>query len=165
MRHSDPLDILLIHNHWANRLIIQTCATLTPEQFHHAFEMGRGSLHNNMVHIVGAMRRWTDMLEGRELRPRIESDPPRTTDQLSAILEEATSDLDQTARSHPGDEIISAMRDGKKYSFTRGGVLTHVTTHGMHHRAQCLNMLRQLGVSPVPAPGVIDWIAAEDRIE
>jgi uncharacterized damage-inducible protein DinB len=36
-------------------------------------------------------------------------------------------------------------------------VLTHVTTHGMHHRAQCLNMLRQLGVTPLPPSSVTEW--------
>ncbi|MFN0010846.1 MAG: DinB family protein [Phycisphaerales bacterium] len=41
----------------------------------------------------------------------------------------------------------------KTYTFTRAAVLAHVTTHGYHHRAQCLNMLRQLGA---PVPGVTD---------
>jgi uncharacterized damage-inducible protein DinB len=34
----------------------------------------------------------------------------------------------------------------------------HVATHGMHHRAQCLNMLRQLGVNPLPPISVLEWI-------
>ena len=35
--------------------------------------------------------------------------------------------------------------------------LTHITTHGTHHRAQCLNMLRQLGVTPLPPSSVAEW--------
>jgi uncharacterized damage-inducible protein DinB len=27
----------------------------------------------------------------------------------------------------------------------------------MHHRAQCLNMLRHLGVTPLPASSVTEW--------
>jgi uncharacterized damage-inducible protein DinB len=30
-------------------------------------------------------------------------------------------------------------------------------THGMHHRAQCLNMLRRLGVQPLPPSSVAEW--------
>jgi uncharacterized damage-inducible protein DinB len=40
---------------------------------------------------------------------------------------------------------------------TRGAVLAHVTTHGTHHRAQCLNMLRRLGVNPLPPSSVAEW--------
>jgi uncharacterized damage-inducible protein DinB len=32
-----------------------------------------------------------------------------------------------------------------------------VTTHAMHHRAQCLNMLRHLGVTPLPPSSVAEW--------
>jgi uncharacterized damage-inducible protein DinB len=39
-------------------------------------------------------------------------------------------------------------------------MLIHVTTHGMHHRAQCLNMLRQLAV-----PGISDRLPEIDVLE
>src|SRR5580658_8462433 len=96
MAHSNPLDILLLHNHWANRKMIETCLALTSEQFHRTFEIGRGSLHNSIVHILGAMRNWTDMLEGREIRPRIEAGPQRTPDELLAMLEEINTALNES---------------------------------------------------------------------
>jgi uncharacterized damage-inducible protein DinB len=43
-----------------------------------------------------------------------------------------------------------------------GAILTHATTHGMHHRAQCLNMLRHLGVTPLPQSSVIEWTWTAD---
>ncbi|NJL30452.1 MAG: hypothetical protein HC898_01820 [Phycisphaerales bacterium] len=50
------------------------------------------------------------------------------------------------------------MRDkGETHTYTRGCVLSHVVTHTMHHRAQCLNMLRHLGVKPLPVQSVIEW--------
>ena len=50
------------------------------------------------------------------------------------------------------------------YRFTRGVALVHIATHGMHHRAQCMNMIRHLGlagllVSDLPEIGVCDWQA------
>ena len=54
---ADPLDILLRHDHWGTRRVLEICATLTPEQFQQRFEIGPGSLHNTLAHVIGAMRR------------------------------------------------------------------------------------------------------------
>ena len=41
-------------------------------------------------------------------------------------------------------------------------MITHIATHGMHHRAQCLNMLKHLGVNPLPKSSVAEWTLAGD---
>ncbi|MCA9283504.1 MAG: DinB family protein, partial [Phycisphaerales bacterium] len=133
------------------------CTPLPPETIHQRFEMGPGSLHDTLVHIIGAIRAWTDVLHGRELRPRPEQGPKLTPSQILAVLDESAPELAAIAAAHPLDEIVTRTRDGKTYSFTRGAVVTHITTHGMHHRAQCLNMLRQLGVNPLPKSSVMEW--------
>jgi uncharacterized damage-inducible protein DinB len=38
-----------------------------------------------------------------------------------------------------------------------GGAIAHVITHGMHHRAQVLYMLRRLGVEGLPEGDVLSW--------
>ncbi|MGD0463484.1 MAG: DinB family protein [Tepidisphaeraceae bacterium] len=157
MPTSDPLDILLAHDRWATGQILSACAKLTPEQFHQRFEMGPGSLHDTTTHILAAMRIWGDLLAGREERPRLEG-TKRTPAELLKMLEEIAAGLAASARAHPLEQTVSRAREGKTYTFTRGGVLAHVTTHGMHHRAQCLNMLRNLGVKPLPPSSVVEWI-------
>ena len=77
------------------------------------------------------------------------------------LFDESADDFAKSVRGHPLDEIVSRERNGKMYSFTRGAVLTHVATHGMHHRAQCLNMLRKLGVAPLPPSSVMEWTFTE----
>lgn len=154
---SDPLDILLAQNQWATRQLLDACAKLTPEQFHQRFEMGPGSLHDTATHILAASRAWGDMLAGREQRPRLEG-TRRTPQELLALLEEIAADLAASAKAHPTDGLVTGSRGGKSYTFTRGGILTHVLTHGMHHRAQCLNMLRHLGVTPLPPSAVVEWM-------
>ncbi len=49
---------------------------------------------------------------------------------------------------------------GQTGRFTLGAALVHVTTHGMHHRAQCLNMLRHQGV-----PGISDRLPEIDPLD
>lgn len=157
MPTGDPIAILLVHNRWATRNLIDACAALSKEQFHQRFEMGPGSLHDTITHILGAMRGWGDLLAGREQRARLEGEE-RTPRELGALLDELADDLESSARAHPPEEEVTGSRGGREYTFTRGGVLTHVTTHGMHHRAQCLNMLRQLGVESLPPSAVVEWM-------
>ncbi len=161
MPTSDPIEILLSQNRWATRKLLERCADLSPEQFHHRFEMGPGSLHDTITHILGAMRGWGDLLAGREQRPRLEGEQ-RTPQELLELLDELADDLEASARAHPLDGQVSGSRGGRSYTFSRGGVLAHVTTHGMHHRAQCLNMLRQLGVDPLPPAAVVEWMLMAD---
>jgi uncharacterized damage-inducible protein DinB len=161
MPTSNPLDILLSHDRWATQKILEACAGLTEEQFQRRFEIGPGSLHDTTTHVLGAMRRWGDMLAGREQRQRLEG-PRRAPAELLGLLGEISADFAASARRHPVEEIVSGARDGKTYTFTRGTVITHVVTHGMHHRAQCLNMLRQLGVKQLPPSSVVEWALTAD---
>jgi uncharacterized damage-inducible protein DinB len=41
---SDPMEILLTHNRWATKNLLDACAALPGEQFHKSFDMGPGSL-------------------------------------------------------------------------------------------------------------------------
>jgi uncharacterized damage-inducible protein DinB len=159
MPESDPLQILLTHDHWATARVLDACAGLTDDAFQRRFDMGPGSLHDTLTHILGAMRTWTDTLAGVEPRPRLEADGQRRTPaQLRHLLDESCRELSIQAGRRPLSEIVvRRLRDGRTIEMTRGAVLTHVTTHGMHHRAQCLNMLRQLGVTPLPLLGVAEW--------
>jgi uncharacterized damage-inducible protein DinB len=159
MATSNPIDIMLAHDPWATRQILDACAKLTPEQFHQPFDMGPGSLHATTTHILAAIRRWTDVLHQVPMRPDFEG-PSRTPADLLAALDEVYEAYTTVARAHPLDGLVERTRGGKTYQFPRGVVLTHVATHSMHHRAQCLNMLRHLGVQPLPPSSVIEWQVA-----
>jgi len=162
MPTSDPAEILLAQNRWATRNLIEACQGLTEEQFHQRFDMGPGSLHDTILHILSAMRGWGDLLAGREQRPPLTEAGRRTPDEMLALLDDLADDLEHSATSHPPDELVTGARGGRTYTFARGAVLTHVTTHGMHHRAQCLNMLRQMGVDKLPSSAVVEWIFMVD---
>jgi uncharacterized damage-inducible protein DinB len=159
MPESDPLQILLHHDRWATAQLLDACGRLAAEQFHRRFEIGHNTLHDTLTHMIGAARTWIDSLAGQEPRPRLETDGQRrTVEQLLSLFDETYRELSAEARRGPLDEaLIRRMRDGRTLQFTRGAVLVHVTTHGTHHRAQCLNMLRQLAVTPLPPSSVAEW--------
>jgi uncharacterized damage-inducible protein DinB len=159
MPTSDPLQILLSHDQWATTQLLTACRPLTPEQFHRRFDIGPGSLHDTLTHILGAMRTWTETLAGTDPRPRLESDGQhRTPDQLLSLLDEITHEFQSQAHRLPLSDLTTRrLRDGRTLQITRGAALMQVTTHAMHHRAQCLNMLRHLGVTPLPPSSVAEW--------
>ncbi|MBL8963362.1 MAG: DinB family protein [Phycisphaeraceae bacterium] len=172
---ADPLDILLRHDHWGTRRVLEVCREVTPAQFQQRFDIGLGSLHETLTHVIGAMRRWADRLTQRPLRPAIDQPPRglgpgqdyrvRTPDELLELLNPAAVELASLADEfrRPGsaglDSEIEIALDGTRYRVTRGAGLVHVATHGTHHRAQCLNMLRRVGVGRLPELTVVDWQA------
>jgi uncharacterized damage-inducible protein DinB len=161
MPESDPLKMLFAHDRWATAKVLDACANhLTPEQFHQRFDIGPGSLRDTLTHILGAMRTWTDTLSATATpRPRLESDgQQRTPQQLRELLDECCREFVAEAHRRPLDETVTRRtRDGRTAVMTRGAVLMQVVTHGMHHRAQCLNMLRRLGITPLPPSSVAEW--------
>jgi uncharacterized damage-inducible protein DinB len=163
MPASNLLDILLEHDKWATQQILLACEKLSAEQLLQKFEIGPGSLSATVTHIIGAIRAWTDTLAERPQRPRPEqSGIQYSPAQLMQLLDESVDEFMAIARKYPLEQIVKRTREGKEYSFTRGVVITHVTTHGMHHRAQCLNMLKHLGVSPLPPSSVTEWSRLAD---
>ncbi len=171
----DPLAILLQHDHWGTRRVLEVCRELSTDQFHQRFDMGLGSLHDILTHVVGAMRRWADRLQHRPLRAAIDNPPrnagmpsdyrARTPGEIIALLDDAAGELQALAakyvRAGPSEgglaTEIDFTLDGTPVRSTRGAGLVHVTTHGSHHRAQCLNLLRRLGLLRLPELTVVDW--------
>lgn len=177
----DPITVLIRSDAWGTRLMLECCEKVTREQFHRKFEMGLGTLHETLTHIISVMRRWTDRLAGRVPRAMLHTvaefphlggeAKERTVRELRVLLDEAEKDLLDVAAScrdrlHTTVTVEWPGEGGtvKVYTFTRGAVFVHLTTHGYHHRAQCLNMLRHLGVAGVsdklPEPSAVDWQAA-----
>jgi uncharacterized damage-inducible protein DinB len=180
-RTSDPLSALLAHNRWATRLILDRCRALTDEQFRRPFPIGpadKGGLCAILTHIVGAMRRWADRIAGRPIRPPIEPwrpgaepHPPYTQEELLNLLDDAHADLaavieavrrgGQPALSRELTLTFATTGGEHSVSFTAGAAIASAAVHGHYHRAQCMNILRQLG-APTAAIDVIDWQQAEE---
>lgn len=158
MPTSNPIDILLAHDAWATRQILLVCERLAPEQFSKKFDLGPGSLQATITHMLAAMQTWNDTLAQRPLRDRIDMDGKKYSPaELLVLLDQVTADFAAIARAHPLDGIVKRIRNDKEFSFARAAIITHVATHGMHHRAQCLNMLKQLGVKPLPPSSIAEW--------
>lgn len=183
---SDAYDILLGHNRWAIRELLTRCRALTDAEFHQRFDIGPGSLHDTLTHIIGCVARWCDRIDGRPLRPSIERraggpeilapvavpdttpwvdyapTPRRSVDELLAMLDLVAADFAAVvgrARPHLA-EVRTWTFGSDSYRFNVAAAIIHVTNHGMHHRAQCMNMFKRLG-KPVNADlDELEWQVA-----
>ncbi len=84
----------------------------------------------------------------------------------AGLLDEAADDIAasaERARLRGLDTAADVTLGDTSYRFMLGAMLVHVTTHGMHHRAQCLNMLRRLALpgtrDRLPEIDVLEWAA------
>lgn len=164
MNHTPPTEphaVLLDFEDWATHRMFDACDSLTDLHLDQEFEMGLGTLRRTMVHNINAMVGWTGVLNATppDFTPEITEGNP-TIDRLREGHVQAMAAFRDAVSAGPFSEVLAPERKGTAYRFTRGGILVHVTTHSMHHRAQCLNMLRHLGVETQPESSVFQWMVA-----
>lgn len=146
------ISIMLESNAWATGVLLESCGGLSPEQFHRRFEIGPGSIHDTLRHVIGAMLRWADRIGGTPLRPSIEVPEKRSSiaelrEALKLAVQDLRATVDRVSAAGAWHETIEfTIPDVTTYRFSRAAALVHVVTHGVHHRAQVMNMRRQLGL-------------------
>lgn len=144
---------------WAREKTFDLAGGLSDELLDRPFEMGLGSIRATLYHIWAAediwFLRWTQSpspafkqetgVPVEEIRSRARN----TAEGRNAFL--ATLDEAKLAAPHAFTNI-----KGEKYSLPLAGQMQHVGNHGIHHRAQFVNMLRHVGAA-LPKPG-LDYI-------
>ncbi|MCP4836772.1 MAG: hypothetical protein GY895_18630 [Phycisphaera sp.] len=163
---TDPAQVLLDFEDWATCRMFDACEQLSDDQLDHQFEMGLGSLRRTLTHNIGAMVGWTGVLEASP--PDFDPDFAQGSPSIARLREAhaaAMSRFRDAVEAGPWEEVLEPERKGATYRFTRGGILVHVTTHSVHHRAQCLNMLRHLGVETQPESSVFQWMIAHPVVD
>ncbi len=151
------LERLLAHDAWTTRQLLLRCNELTEEQMSRQFDIGDKDLRETFHHTIAVMETYTDFLRGKTL-----SEPYRSETSVEGMLKRLTivakdfADLAlKVEREGREDELIVSPRNGSKR--TGGSVIAHAITHGMHHRAQILFILEQLGVQEVIEGDVLGW--------
>lgn len=133
---------------------------LSPEQYGREFPIGLRTLARTLTHVMICEFAYVERMRGRELQPyeqwpiQDEKPPPFET------LESAWSDQVRTTR-----DAFAAVHDWSKpleyrvtpevanvsrpmiVTATYGDIAMQLALHEVHHRAQAMFMLRQLGVA------------------
>lgn len=152
------IDELLAYNAWANERVLGWCADVPEEAFDRPFLLGAGSLRATLHHIADAEQVWLDRWRGTPSKP--EPMPAglgrrEIVAHLTRLHEQRTQFLAPLDDGALCEKLVYANSRGETYSHRLVDLLLHVSSHGVHHRAQALNMLRVLGAKV----GMIDYLA------
>jgi uncharacterized damage-inducible protein DinB len=183
-----PMDALQIirrlhqHRAWANAKLIAAIGELTDEQRRAPFAIGQGSLWKSLLHLYAAEHVWLEANLGCEdfivpgdlpgkipgnqegehgisqwddLAQRWRALDQRWNDFLAALTPAALEETVYRKRTVSGQIHRLGTR--------RADALLHVCTHAHYTTAQVVNMLRQLGVQPLPDPMLISLARQETQ--
>jgi uncharacterized damage-inducible protein DinB len=153
------LERLLRHDAWTTRALLQLSSHLTNGDLDREFDIGHRTLRRTFMHIIFNMECWCDLMTGQPQRNHMLSDNSiaSLTSRLDIVAEQLLAlgkSVDDGGRA---DEFFIDYLDQPPRKKPLGAGLVHVATHGMHHRAQCLYMMRVLGVKNLIEGDAIGW--------
>lgn len=150
---SDYVRFEIDHGVWALGELIEHCRYLPPDAIERDLGIGPGGLRVNLAHTVEAMFFFADCFAGKPyVEPQDFAEKSASLNGLEALLK----------RAHRGllDGMLGLMKRGLPKSIEwpdtdaekmpAAAAIAQVFDHAALHRTQCINMLKRLGVQPVP---------------
>jgi uncharacterized damage-inducible protein DinB len=157
----DILDRLLGHDAWTTGQLLLRCRELSDAQLDRRFDIGDRSLRETFQHIIENMESWTDLMAERPVRKAPTPEGTPSVDRLLSRLSLAAKDLADVSRRIRDDGRLDQMYldtlADPPIPKPLGGTIVHVITHSMHHRAQALYIMEQLGLSDLPEGDALGW--------
>ena len=156
----DDLFALQDYNLWANRLLLESLAPLTHEEY--VREMGGGwpSIRASLVHLAGATRAWADRFEGRDATVLPAVDEVATLADAARMLNDADARISAFLATLTPERLPAplAWKNLKKEEKAAPlwAVLRHTVNHASYHRGQIAAMLKRLGGKPL-ATDLVRW--------
>jgi uncharacterized damage-inducible protein DinB len=173
MRMTDParseyvvdlLDRLLGHDAWTTRQILDRCRELDDAQLHQQFDIGHETVYDTLVHMIGNVRTWTDLMNDVAIVQSNSEWEGLSVEDFITRHEAAYADFAALARRIRDEGRLNERwvdkLDDPPSEKTYGGAIAHVITHNMHHRSELLHMLARLGVPDLPEGDLLGWEAA-----
>ena len=155
----DILDRLLGHDVWTTQQLLLQCQTLTPAQWDQPFDIDHGTLRATFVHLINAMEVWTDLLYERPVDPSTAQgeEPAQLQQRLAHVAREFAALARAIGREQRYDDVFVDTLDQPPVPKTFGGAIAHVITHNMHHRAQLMYLMEQLGLRDHIEGDLLSW--------
>jgi len=162
-----PFDARIIepyfaYGDWANRCLLDLAGQLDDQGLDHVFPVGLGTIRKTLLHILDAERWWiSNWTHG----PSAFSHSPETTSlaslrsQWSEVISQRSDFLTQQSVATT-DRIVTALVGSMPVRVMVIESLIQLCTHGTHHRAQLINMLRHSGLKPSGIDYIV-WLRSQ----
>lgn len=159
---KELLHLYAAHNLWANQKITDTIRLLTEEKIQEEMVSSFSSIYKTVLHQLDAEAIWWQRLK---LAEHIERPSEHFTGnfeelqlkllQQSSIFEQWLSNANEYQLLHVFAYQRSKTEQCKQPVFQ---VLLHVFNHGSYHRGQLVTLLRQSGITKIPATDFNDYL-------
>ncbi|MGH2535389.1 MAG: DinB family protein [Thermomicrobiales bacterium] len=157
----DLLDLLLDHDHWATRRLLDASSGLTDAQLDQPFDIGHRTLRATFGHIIFNVPFWTAFLAGQPADGGYSADAQPDDRSLAALI-------DHHERSYAAfASVARRLRDEQRLDDTFvdhytvrksfGGTILTVVEHNAEHRTEVLHILERLGVPDLPEVDLGVW--------
>jgi uncharacterized damage-inducible protein DinB len=148
-RDLETLRNLFAFSRWANRMILDSVAVLTADEYARPIGGSFGSVQGTLVHLYGADWVWLERFHGRSPRSLPVGDDDMPLEALARKWREVEAGQDAfLATLTPerlGERLSYTAFDGSGFTRFLGDALLHLANHGTYHRGQVATLLRQLG--------------------
>jgi uncharacterized damage-inducible protein DinB len=147
--NKEDFSVLYDFNTWANQRTLDSCATLSPEQFTRDLASSFRSVRDTLAHIYGAEWIWLERWHGRTPAALpVAADFP----DLESVRRRLT-DIDRDLVDYVASLTQEDVQRVVQFKTIAGGpqaqplwqCLQHLANHSTYHRGQIAAMLRQLG--------------------
>ncbi|HKW95551.1 MAG TPA: DinB family protein [Methylomirabilota bacterium] len=140
------------YNEWANQRILDTSEKLTPAQYRLDAGASFGSVHDTLVHIIGAEWLWLSRWKGTS-PPALPS--PDAFADLGAVRRRWAEIAAETrafvaALTEPTLERVVAYlsTEGQRWAYPLWQQMLHQVNHGTQHRSEVAMALTRFDHSP-----------------
>ena len=135
------------YHDWSMARIFQLADGLTDAALDTVYPIGFGSLRATLFHLVAAERLWLKRWQGRPWEPLDSSSEGVALSTMKSCWSQVAADrnawLKQQDHAAPVAPTIHYQNSqGEDFQHRLWDLRLHVINHGIHHRAQALNMLR-----------------------
>ncbi|GJM25206.1 MAG: hypothetical protein DHS20C16_16210 [Phycisphaerae bacterium] len=152
---------LLGYNDAANPLVLQAAKNLPDEALDRSFPLGRGSLRKTLLHIWAGESTWLKRWKGDVEAPWPSESEPVAVSEIAGWMDEVKRGRDSFVNGLTESALtkMQQYRDskGKLFEATLGDMLLQGCIHSTHHRAQAVNMLRNVDAGLVELD-YMNWV-------
>ena len=153
-RMTTNLQQLFRHDLWADHLILDACARLSPEQMDTSVVGTYGTIERTLFHLIASVDSYAARLVVRSrLLVNDDSLPLPPFDELRAVLDTASTELIELAGTTSETRAVEVMRDGVAVPVPDWIILVQAIDHGREHRTHIATILTQLGIEPPDMDG------------
>jgi uncharacterized damage-inducible protein DinB len=157
--HLDILDRYLGYEEWTMRYMLVRSKELSQEQLHQPFDIGQGSLHSTVTHIIENIEGWTELM--REVPPQqgvpITDNAGVYLARFDAAMADFRACASTLAEQGRLDETFVDVLDKPPVAKPFGAAILHLLTHTTVHRWEVQHILQRLGVPDLIEGDALSW--------